>query len=133
MKRLVMMKTHVNKKFSNTCSPETVRIAYNNDGDVFRVDANEDIVRFPYPGSLSDIRPGEILSSFMANKNLLPVWTNCNGSWGSFENGSWNGAVAEVNTFVYHLISTQHLITRLVMIELTLVLPILHAHMREVL
>ena len=60
------------------------------------MDAAENIVEFPYPDSLSGIRPGEILSPFLVSNDLVPTWTNCNGTWGSFKNGSWTGAVAEV-------------------------------------
>ena len=74
-----------------------MRIAYNNEANIFEVDRDENIVMYPYPDSLSDIRSGEILSSFLVSQNLVPEWTNCNRSWGTFHNGSWTGAVAEVN------------------------------------
>ena len=94
--RLLHRKGFINKEFKQVCSKETVRIAYNNYGNIFQLDSAENIVKYPYPDSLSDIRPGEILSPFLNTNNLLPKWTNCNGTWGSFRNGRWTGAVAEV-------------------------------------
>ena len=94
---LVLLKSHINENFKEACPMQTVRIAYNNVEKVFQVDRDENIVMYPYPASLSDMRPGEILSSFLVSQNLVPEWTNCNGSWGTFHNGSWTGAVAEVH------------------------------------
>jgi len=80
-KRQVLMNGHVQKKFKQICPRKTLRIAYNNEEGRFQVDKDDNIVKFPYSDSLTDLRQGEILSSFLASLNLLPVWTNCNRSY----------------------------------------------------
>ena len=75
------MNGHVQKKFKQVCPRKTLRIAYNNAEGYFQVDKDDKIVKFPYSDSLTDLRQGEVLSSFLASLNLLPVWTNCNGSY----------------------------------------------------
>ena len=80
-KRQVLKNGHVQKKFKHICPRKTLRTAYNNKEGYFQVDKDDNIVKFPYPDSLTDMRQGEVLSSFLDSLNLSPVWTNCNGSY----------------------------------------------------
>ena len=100
--RLLITNGLVNQGFKNVCPSEKVRIAYNDYGEIFQLDDSEKMVEYPYPSSISDIRPVEIMSSFLASQNLKPEWTNCNGDYGSLNmsTGRWTGAIAEVSEFI---------------------------------
>ena len=100
--RLLIRNGSVNQYFKKVCPSETVRIAYNDYGDIFQLDDSEKMVEYPYPSSISDIRPVEIMSSFLTSQNLKPEWTNCNGDYGSLNKstGRWTGVIAEVSGFI---------------------------------
>ena len=81
-----------------------VRIAYNNDEDVFEIDKiTSTMVEKPYwwPiikgwGQIS--HEHEVLKSFISKFNVKPIWINCNYTWGWFDDeaGHWTGAVGQV-------------------------------------
>ena len=92
-------------RYKDLCKEEHhVRIAYNNEGYVFKIDnITNTMVEYPYwmnmVGDLG-IRSGEyeILKSFFSKFNIIPTWINCNYTWGWFddETEQWTGAVGQV-------------------------------------
>ena len=96
--KLLLKGSKVNQEYKFVCPSGTVRIAYNSYDDIFDVDDDGKMLDPGYPKSISDIKPAEILYPFLAVQNLTPVWTNCNGDYGTFNQTTkiWTGIVAEV-------------------------------------
>ena len=91
-------------EYKDICQrPElSARIAYNNWPGFFELDKNEQLVEYkvnPITGIRSNIPwEYEILSSFLSNYHITPIWINCNFTFGLFdeETGHWTGAVGQV-------------------------------------
>ena len=81
-----------------------VNIAYNNDPEYFEVDdVTGDMVKYPVDilrsAEYSHIPyDWEILDAFFFNHKIVPVWINCNNTFGWYdeEYGNWTGAVGKV-------------------------------------
>ena len=96
-----------NLQYKDLCKEEQhVRIAYNNEKDVFTID-NITNTMIEYPrvteeGPISDYGyhslDHHILKTFFSKFNIKPTWINCNYTWGWFddESGHWTGAVGQV-------------------------------------
>ena len=108
--------TNGNLNYKELCKEEhTVRIAHNNDPDLFEIDnITNTMVEYPYwwpivNGWSEKSHEYVILKSFFANYNIKPTWINCNYTWRWFdeETGHWTGAVGQVKIY-----STIHIIVK---------------------
>ena len=94
-----------NVEYKSICTEKFLfQIAYNNDGVLFRIENNRWSVRSTlhgeYVGHYSTItRDYEILFMFFKNYNTYVGLTNCNYTWGTYddETRKWTGAVGQVN------------------------------------
>ena len=116
--KLVMTKDGTearNRKYQDVCPVTTeaaepkkteVRVAYNNDGTLFRVNNDTNTMKeFPLWRPLYESeqhtyvpRDWEILKIFFDNNNIEPTWINTHYTWGWYdeETGSWTGGVGQV-------------------------------------
>ena len=61
-------------------------------------DDNGRMKKYPPYQFLGNLPMAETLPPFFASQNLIPVWTDCHGNWGTLDKkfGNWSGAVGEV-------------------------------------
>ena len=100
---LLLRGNKVNQGIKFVCPSEQLRIAYNTYLGILELDDFGKMVDFGYKTSIADIRPAEILSPFLNSQNLKPVWTDCNGDYGTFNKSTGkaeSGVVAEVYTYL---------------------------------
>ena len=89
------------KVWGDLCREKRVNIAYNNDPGFFEVHETGEMVQYPNnQGTLYSYIPWdwEIIQTFFKNYDIIPVWINCNYTWGWYDEESrkWTGAVGKV-------------------------------------
>ena len=103
--RKVMISREVKvPSYKEICGGEKIRVhfGYNNDPGVdFIVEDNKLLQGYPrlYKGEGSALSVNyEILYKFFSLYNIEPIWLNCNGSWGWYdeEQGAWTGCMGKV-------------------------------------
>ena len=98
------------KVWGDLCREKRVNIAYNNYRWIFGVnDETGEMVRYPVtPAFEAYIYDWEILDSFFNIHDIVPVWINCNFTWGWYDEGSgkWTGAVGKVRMNLFGLHTT---------------------------
>ena len=75
-------------------------MAYNNYRNVFELDENNKMVEYQWNRDFPNgFNAQPILQSFFDKHNLIPSWTDCEGTWGGLNKttGIWNGALGEVS------------------------------------
>ena len=95
----------VNRGIDEVCTDKFVRVAFNQDPGKFEVNTETNAL-IEYPVKAGEYAwPWEILSSFLSNNKLTPIFKDCNKTWGSLDEdtGLWNGAVAMVKLLGYFL------------------------------
>ena len=97
--KLILFKGMVNKKYTDICPKKIIRIAYNNEEGFFTLFDNETIEVYPWHKNLEGAKDVELLSPFLKSLDGEIHWTNCNFTWGGWDDeiGSYVGAVGEVN------------------------------------
>ena len=97
--KLFLRQGKVNKHVGDVCTkPREVRVAFNQEPSVFEVDTSTNtMVEYSYsPGILYT---HEVLAPFFRSHNLIPIWHDANGGWGSIDTdtGLWTGVVGLVS------------------------------------
>ena len=98
--KLILFKGKVNKKYANICPKKIIRIAYNYEENVFMLHDNGTLDVPPwYLNLVNGAMDGELLSTFLKSLDVEIQWTNCNFTWGGWDDeiGSYTGALGEVN------------------------------------
>ena len=91
-----------NVPFDELCKEKHVNIASNNEDGIFNVDPDtgelERLPLTPYKGFSSITLEWEIQHDFHTHNNIVPHWSDNNGTWGLLdeETGLWTGAVGMV-------------------------------------
>ena len=100
-----------NVEYKSICTEKfLIQIAYNNNGNLFGIRIIngktywlvQPILHGTWNGVISSItRDYEILYMFRKNYNVYVGLTNCNYTWGTYddETGKWTGAVGQVNMY----------------------------------
>ena len=91
-----------NVSFDELCKEKHVNIASNNEDGIFNVDPDtgelEKLPLTPYKGFSSITLEWEIQHDFHTQNNIVPHWSDNNGTWGLLDEdtGLWTGAVGMV-------------------------------------
>ena len=101
--------------WGDLCREKRVNIAYNDDPDWFAVDKKTGRMGNDWDDKGRLVRKSvdlrrieelfipwnwEILESFFKHNDVVPVWEDCDFTWGSYDEelGRWTGAVGKVRT-----------------------------------
>ena len=87
--------------WGDLCREKRVNIAYTNYPRYFEMDAEtQEMVKYQGLDGLDGVisHDWQILDSFFNINDIVPVWTNCHGIWGVYDEEArkWSGAVGKV-------------------------------------
>ena len=107
-----------NVPFDELCKEKHVNIASNNEAGIFNVDPDtgelEKLPLTPYKGFSSITLEWEIQHDFHTHNNIVPHWSDNNGTWGLLDEdtGLWTGAVGMVTKKINIVFFFIHFIRR---------------------
>ena len=92
--QLLLKEGSVNKHVNEVCPESLVRVASNNFPGHFELDSETFTKMIRYNEKPGEANDWEIFGTFFHNYNLVPLWIDCNYTWGWYEEEiGWNGAV----------------------------------------
>ena len=99
--RLMMYKSgQTTKPFREVCVRTRIRVVYFNYKNVFELNSNNTMKKYPSWLSIGSApRAEEILSTFFTSESLAPTWIDCKGDIATYNKtlDKWTGAVGEVS------------------------------------